>query len=192
MVSARTRGFTLIELLVVIAIVGMLSSVIIASLNSSRAKSRDARRIADLGEIRTALELYFNANGDYPDCLYSGNHSAGTACGTVLAGTGFMASVPLDPKTGLGYSYAHISPVVAAAHCATVPYKYHLGASLEDHSNRALLSDADMTNTDVANTGRCLGTTGYDFYGLAASAGGQICGYTDGTVGTETCYDLGP
>jgi prepilin-type N-terminal cleavage/methylation domain-containing protein len=51
------RGFTLIELLVVIAIIGVLSSVVLASLNTARAKARDARRVSDLQEIRNALAL---------------------------------------------------------------------------------------------------------------------------------------
>ncbi len=62
----RSRGFTLIELLVVIAIIGLLSSVVLASLNSARQKSRDARRIADMVQIRTALELYYDSNRAYP------------------------------------------------------------------------------------------------------------------------------
>jgi type II secretion system protein G len=62
----RNTGFTLIELLVVIAIIGVLASVVLASLNSARAKSRDARRIADLKQIQTALELYYDANLSYP------------------------------------------------------------------------------------------------------------------------------
>ena len=59
-------GFTLVELLVVIAIIGLLSSIVLASLNTARAKSRDARRKEDLYQIRTALELYYTDNGHYP------------------------------------------------------------------------------------------------------------------------------
>lgn len=59
-------GFTLIELLVVIAIIGILASVILASLNSARSKSRDAIRISDAHEIITAIEMYFTATGTYP------------------------------------------------------------------------------------------------------------------------------
>ena len=62
----RNKGFTLIELLVVIAIIGILSSVVLASLNSARTKSRDARRIADLRQIQAALEVYYDNNGQYP------------------------------------------------------------------------------------------------------------------------------
>lgn len=59
-------GFTLIELLVVISIIGLLSSVVLASLNSARAKSRDAVRRSDLNQLRTALELYYDNHGNYP------------------------------------------------------------------------------------------------------------------------------
>ncbi len=62
----RDRGFTLIELLVVIAIIGTLSSVVLASLGTARAKSRDTKRIAELRSIQTALELYYSTNGQYP------------------------------------------------------------------------------------------------------------------------------
>ena len=62
------EGFTLIELLVVIAIIGLLSSVIMASLNGARVKSRDSKRLSEIIQIRNAIALYqADHNGDFPD-----------------------------------------------------------------------------------------------------------------------------
>jgi len=56
MKKINQKGFTLIELLVVIAIIGLLSTLAVVSLNNARTKSRDARRVADIEQIQTALE----------------------------------------------------------------------------------------------------------------------------------------
>lgn len=60
------KGFTLIELLVVIAIIGILSTLSVIALNSARARARDAKRIADIRQIQTALEMYYNVESVYP------------------------------------------------------------------------------------------------------------------------------
>jgi len=60
------KAFTLIELLVVIAIIGILATVSIISLSNARAKSRDAKRVGDMKQIQTALELFFNDKNRYP------------------------------------------------------------------------------------------------------------------------------
>jgi prepilin-type N-terminal cleavage/methylation domain-containing protein len=57
MKSLRSRGFTLIELLVVIAIIGLLASIILASLNTAQQKGRDARRLEDLKEMGNAIAV---------------------------------------------------------------------------------------------------------------------------------------
>lgn len=62
----NSRGFTLIELLVVIAIIGILSSVVLASLNGARAKARDVYRKSELKQLQTALEMYLDSNNAYP------------------------------------------------------------------------------------------------------------------------------
>ncbi len=66
MKDSPRRGFTLIELLVVISIIGLLSSIVLVSVNSARKSSFDARRVSELNQIRTALELYHLDNGHYP------------------------------------------------------------------------------------------------------------------------------
>ncbi|MFA6076840.1 MAG: prepilin-type N-terminal cleavage/methylation domain-containing protein [Candidatus Paceibacterota bacterium] len=59
----NTKGFTLIELLVVVSIIGLLSSIVLSSLNSARAKTRDAVRINDLEQMHIAVELYAADHG---------------------------------------------------------------------------------------------------------------------------------
>lgn len=63
----NTSGFTLIELLMVIAIIGILSAIIVASVNTSRSKSRDAQRRAAMLAMQNALELYRLDNGSFPN-----------------------------------------------------------------------------------------------------------------------------
>ncbi len=103
-----TRGFTLIELLVVIAIIGLLASVVLASLNSARQKARDARRKADLKQMQLAVELYYDRMGSYPttDGWTSDAGCAGTLCVALVTNTQLLPSIPQDPS-GLGnYFYA--------------------------------------------------------------------------------------
>ena len=76
------KGFSLVELLVVIAIIGLLASFVTGSLMSARAKTRDARRIRDLNEIRTALGLYYSNHQNYMDI--------GSGCGWLGDGDGFF------------------------------------------------------------------------------------------------------
>ena len=95
---ARSKGFTLIELLVVIAIIGLLASIILASLNTAQQKGRDARRISDLKEIQLALELYYDANSTYP---IQGSALSATPTGanipSALVPT-YISQMPTDPS----------------------------------------------------------------------------------------------
>ena len=56
----KNKGFTLIELLVVIAIIGILSSVVLASLNTARNKGADAAVKSNLNNIRSQAELVYD------------------------------------------------------------------------------------------------------------------------------------
>ncbi|MDO8554951.1 MAG: type II secretion system protein [bacterium] len=103
-------GFTLIELLVVIAIISLLSSVVLASLNSARAKARDARKIADFKNISTALQMFYDSNGRMPNNPTPGTEvcddnlpNYSIAMGELISG-GFLSSIPRSPG---GYRYCY-------------------------------------------------------------------------------------
>lgn len=169
------RGFTLIELLVVIAIIGILASIVLASLNSARQKGRDARRIADIKQLQLALELYYDANGVYPAVI----------TGTTLTGPGYISTLPTDPSNSNNYTYAPLAATASSATCSS----YHLGADLEVNGTAVLANDADAdaaTATVADNKGLYLCTSGTaDF----AGADGGKCETTD--VGVA-CYDVLP
>ena len=60
------RGFTLVELMVVISIIAVLSSITLVAVSSTRQTARDGYRLAQIRQVKTALELYFNTHGYYP------------------------------------------------------------------------------------------------------------------------------
>jgi len=122
--NSQQKGFTLIELLVVIAIIGILSSVVLASLNSARLKARDADRLSSVKQIQNALELYQDSNAGYPSDL------------SILVSATYIATVPGDPLTGVTPFYAALE-----AGCTG----YHLGVTLEDTLHGAFDSDADAS-----------------------------------------------
>ena len=88
----KKNGFTLLELLVVIAIIGILVTLGVGSYNLVSQQSRDAKRISDLQNVRTALETYRAQNNSYPTNP------------TPLAG--YINSWPSDPVVGYAYYYS--------------------------------------------------------------------------------------
>lgn len=101
MIFTRTKkGFTLIELLVVIAIIGVLSSVVLASLNTARERAANAKRLTDIRQIQNAMELFAGANsGNYPNLGTASNCGSlvpsWTSLQTALAP--YMQTLPRDP-----------------------------------------------------------------------------------------------
>ncbi len=101
----KKSGFTLIELLVVIAIIGILSTLSVVALQNARGKARDAKRITDVKQVQTALELYFNDTGMYPADIEAGSSIA-------FGSNTYMYIVPTGPTPADG-------------DCLTSPYVYN-------------------------------------------------------------------
>ncbi len=165
--ASRQGGFTLVELLVVIAIIGILATLLLLQLNVARSKARDTKRVADVNQIRTAVELYFDDCGSYPQDIYS-------ALTTCPGGVGkFMANgkVPVDPQGGANYGYnKNVAPAS----------KYQVWAQLENPGNGnpstagVLANDADIIT---------LGTIGTNEAGTGGSC--------TRPAGADCVFDLG-
>ena len=114
----KQKGFTLIELLVVIAIIGLLSTLAVVALNNARQKARDARRVSDIKQIQTALELYYNDEGGYPASLT-------TSLIGPKSGITYMNAVPANQtpvtdgncETGSAYTYAQTADAYTLKYC---------------------------------------------------------------------------
>jgi len=135
-----SRGFTLIELLVVIAIIGILSSVVLASLNSARVKGRDARRISDVKQLQLALELYYDTNQSYPQ----GSGAASTTL-TVLVSNNFISSIPADPTNAGNYIYSYASANLDNTACNTAPCPSYIVKAVIEGTNAVPAGDVDGT-----------------------------------------------
>ncbi|MDP3772386.1 MAG: prepilin-type N-terminal cleavage/methylation domain-containing protein [bacterium] len=161
----KKNGFTLLELLIIIAIIGILTTIIIAAVQTAKAQARDVRRLLDMRNIQTGLQLYFDKQREYPDAL------------TNLV-PDIFPTLPSDPLGGGGVNvYSYIPLVNASGAVCGVGVSclyYHIGMNLETTGSAALKVDADECPAAGAGCADVLaGTTisGADTAGCSGEAG---------------------
>jgi prepilin-type N-terminal cleavage/methylation domain-containing protein len=169
------KGFTLIELLVVIAIIGILSSIVLASLSSARSKGSDAAIQNTLSNMRAQAEIYYSNNNNY-----GGNASVSTiTCPTtavasstsgllgVAVGSGGLLSLTTDLVSKAGAAAKTVCTVSANG------ASWAAAAILASDTTKAACVDSTGVSKTVTVTGPNLSTT------LGAAPGNAI-----GTAGT--------
>lgn len=154
------KGFTLIELLVVIAIIGILASVVLASLNTARAKGADAAIKANLANTRAQAELGYDSEGCYND--------GGAADCTFVAVTGSCTTGTEDV-----FSNATIASAIVAAETAS-------GTTASCYQ----LANGGAWSISVALKQTAVVGTGTDYWCVDSAGSSKAI---DVTAGDETC-----
>jgi prepilin-type N-terminal cleavage/methylation domain-containing protein len=143
------RGFTLIELLVVIAIIGILSSVVLASLNTARGKGADAAIKSNIDNMRAQAEIVYDGDGNYSNVCT--NTSVSNALNSIAAVGSYAGTVTVTT------SGAATTQVVA---CHSASTTWVIEAPLKSAAN--IYWCADSTGVSAQRT-------------TAIAAGGTAC-----------------
>ncbi len=97
----QQEGFTLIEIMVVILILGLLATLVVQSLRGATDKAKRTKAMADIAELKTALDRYYIDNGSYPSSEQGLQAlvtppSQGTQTANYEEG-GYIRRIPNDP-----------------------------------------------------------------------------------------------
>lgn len=149
------KAFTLVELLVTIAIIGLLATFVVLSTDSGKTKARDEKRLSDIKNIETALEIYKqNNSGLYPAAITPGS--------SLKDGSGmiYLALVPHDPNyngsTSSDYVYQQINSGVSYALFFSLEKSNgSLAAGLNAAAPGVTLASANTTNVACVPTYSC-------------------------------------
>jgi prepilin-type N-terminal cleavage/methylation domain-containing protein len=145
----KNKGFTLIELLVVIAIIGVLASVVLASLNSARNKGTDAAIKSGLANMRAQAEIYYDTNGGYSSAAIGTLPVTGCATGTSL----FVDPTFTTAITNLGNNGTVTCTLGGTS--ANKADKWAMSVILKAGGSWCVDSLGQSKNTAAASTGSC-------------------------------------
>lgn len=143
----KHHAFTLIELLVVIVIIGILATLATVALTSARGKARDARRISDLKQISSALELYQADHSSYPNII-----TPGSALVSLDGSKTYMAKIPNNPTpwvegactVGSDYVYNPVGSL-------TNPSAYNISGCLAKAAGNVSAGEVSMTTNGLVS-----------------------------------------
>lgn len=159
-VSRQRAGFTLVELLVTISIIGVLASITVVSVGNVRQIARDSKRLADIRQVQTALEFYFNQTNGYPiaaNGITLGDATHSMLCVTQDTNIGFVdASAPVQncANQGAGPIYMSRVPENATPGGNLAGYLYTASADVNNNRKASTYTIEFMLETDIAGFSR--------------------------------------
>ncbi|MES2668742.1 MAG: prepilin-type N-terminal cleavage/methylation domain-containing protein [Patescibacteria group bacterium] len=142
----HSHGFTLIELLVVVAIIGILSSVVLASLSVARSRAADAAVKSSLSAGRAEAELYYGVNNNYDGvCLTTGANNINDNVKSAASAAG-VATVTLDAA---GTTSNAVCNDAVAGWAAQVRLRASTGVFCIDNTGLAVTSTTTVISSSV-------------------------------------------
>lgn len=147
-----TPGFTLVELLVTISIIGVLASITVVSVGNVRQIARDSKRLADIKQLQTALEFYFNQQNGYPvgTDITLGTGDQSVLCITADPARGFEDTVNDCANNGAGPVYMSRVPANPIPGGLANGYVYNAAADNFNNRRPSQYTIQFQLETDIA------------------------------------------